>query len=180
MKRRWWRWWRWPRLPRRGASLPATNVLLRRRLGIRGELLLALVPTVVVLAVLAVVEAIGRQRVLFASLVASAFLIYLDPLHSVNRTRTLIVSQAIAACVGFVTDRLLGNGYAAAATAMVVTIVLLVLLDAMHPPAVVTSLIFALRIGAINDLALFGFALVLTATLVVLKWVAHWLLAHLD
>ncbi len=47
---------------------------VRRRLNLRGEFALALLPTATVLAVLALVEALSRQRLLFASLAASAFL----------------------------------------------------------------------------------------------------------
>jgi hypothetical protein len=60
----------------------------RRRLGWRGELALVALPTVTVLVVLALVEALARQRLLFASLASSAFLIYLDPTHPTNRVRT--------------------------------------------------------------------------------------------
>src|SRR5690606_10268960 len=38
---------------------------VRRRLGLRGELLLALLPTAMILAVLLLVETLSRQRLLF-------------------------------------------------------------------------------------------------------------------
>src|SRR6476659_1016402 len=58
--------------------LEGANRSLRRRLNLKGELLLALAPTVTVLGVLGLVEVLSQQRLLFASLSASAFLIYLD------------------------------------------------------------------------------------------------------
>lgn len=51
----------------------------RRHQSQRGELALALMPTASVLGVLVLVEIFSRQRLLFASLASSAFLIYLDP-----------------------------------------------------------------------------------------------------
>lgn len=56
----------------------------RRHLGIMDELLLVLMPTVTVLLVMALVEALSNQRLLFASPASSAFLIYLDPEHRAN------------------------------------------------------------------------------------------------
>ena len=108
----------------------------RRRLSLKGELALALMPTATVLAVLIMVEIFSRQRLLFASLASRAFLIYLDPQHSTNSVRTLALSQIGAAIVGFVAFLIFGEGYLAASAAMVVTITLMILADAMHPPAV--------------------------------------------
>jgi hypothetical protein len=59
--------------------LQGANRSLRRRLGLKGVFALALLPTLMVLSVLGLVETLGRQRLLFASLASSAFLIYLDP-----------------------------------------------------------------------------------------------------
>lgn len=64
--------------------IEGANRALRSRLDLKGELLLATAPTVTVLGVLALVEVLSRQRLLFASLAASAFLIYLDPQHGAN------------------------------------------------------------------------------------------------
>ena len=47
----------------------------RRRLGIEGEFALAVVPTLTGLCVFALVEVLSRQRLLFAYLASSAFLI---------------------------------------------------------------------------------------------------------
>jgi len=151
---------------------------LRRRLDLKGELVLALVPTLTVLGVLALVEVLTEQRLLFASLAASAFLIYLDPQHGTNSVRTLIVSQMMAATLGLLTYFFLGAGYLSAGTAMVTSIVLMILLNAVHPPAVATSISFALRTGNATNLLLFGLAVGMTAVLVLLERLALWLLAY--
>jgi len=150
---------------------------LRRRLDLKHEFLLALLPTLTILAVLGLVEALSRQRLLFASLASSAFLIYLDPQHGTNSVRTLVVSQMTAAALGFAAHSLLGDGYLSGGTAMVATIALMILLDAVHPPAVSTSLAFAFRAGQESSLILFGLAVAITALLVVLERAALWLLA---
>ncbi len=123
----------------------------RRRLTWRGELALGFLPTVTVLVVLGVVEVLSRQRLLFASLASSALLIYLDPQHGTNTPRTLFIAQLLAATVGLLTYLLCGPGYLAGGSAMLVTIVLMILLDVMHPPAVSTSLSFAFRAGNDNE-----------------------------
>jgi CBS-domain-containing membrane protein len=128
--------------------IQGANRSLRRRLTLKGEFALALAPTVIVLAVLALVEVLSRQRLLFASLASSAFLIYLDPEHGTNSVRTLLTSQLMAATIGFFTHLVFGSGYLSGGCAMVITIVLMILLDAVHPPAVSTSLNFALSTSA--------------------------------
>ncbi len=140
--------------------------------------MLALAPTLIILVVLALVEVLSRQRLLFASLASSAFLIYLDPQHGTNSIRTLITSQLMAATIGFFTYLIFGGGYVAAGTAMVITIVLMILLDAVHPPAVATSLSFALRAGNESNLVLFSLAVGITAMLVILERIALWILAR--
>lgn len=114
--------------PIEGAARPA-----RARLDVKGELLLALLPTLTVLAVLGLVEILSRQRLLFASLASSAFLIYLDPHHGTNTIRALVSSHVIAATAGLATYGLFGHGYLADAGAMLTTIVAMVLLDVVHP-----------------------------------------------
>lgn len=84
----------------------------------------------------------------------------------------------MAATIGLITHLLLGSGYLAGGSAMVVTIALMILLDAVHPPAVSTSLSFALRDGSESNLVLFGLAVGITALLVCLERLALWLLAH--
>jgi CBS-domain-containing membrane protein len=159
--------------PLKGADRP-----LRRRLSLKGEFALAVLPTVTVLAVLGLLEVLSRQRLLFASLASSAFLIYLDPRHGTNTVRTLILSQTLAAVAGLATYLLLGAGYPAAGSAMVITIALMILLDAVHPPAVSTSLTFAFRAGAEKDIVLFGLALGIVVVLVILQRVALWILVR--
>ena len=110
------------------------NRALREQLTLKDELILALIPTLVVLGVLAFVEALSRQRLLFASLASSAFLIYLDPRHNTNAARTLSVAHLLAAGLGFVAYLSLGPGCISGGVAMVATIVLMILLDMVHPP----------------------------------------------
>lgn len=158
--------------------IQGANRSLRRRLNLKGEFALALAPTTIILVVLALVEVLSRQRLLFASLASSAFLIYLDPQHGTNSVRTLIASQMMAASFGFLTYLVLGPGYWAAGCAIVLTITSMIFLDVVHPPAVATSLSFALRAGNENNLVLFGLAVGITATLVMLERFALWLLAR--
>ena len=151
---------------------------LRRRLDLRGELALALLPTLTILGVLGLVETFSRQRLLFASLASSAFLIYLDPQHGTNSARTLILAQMTAALVGFLAFTALGPGYTAAAVAMVATIVIMILLDAVHPPGVATALSFAFRAGPESNLVLFSLAVGMIAVLLLLERASLWLLAR--
>jgi CBS-domain-containing membrane protein len=130
------------------------------------------------LLVLGFVEVLSRQRLLFASLASSAFLIYLDPQHGTNSVRTLVLAHVGAALLGFSAYWLLGPGYLAGGSAMVLTIALMILLDAVHPPAVSTSLSFALRAGEESNLVIFGLAVGILAVLVVLEQGALWLLGH--
>jgi CBS-domain-containing membrane protein len=151
---------------------------IRRRLPLKGELMLAALPTATVLLVLGLVEVLSEQRLLFASLASSAFLIYLDPQHGMNSVRSLMVAQMGAALLGVGTFLLLGPGYDAAALAMVLTILLMILADAVHPPAVSTALSFALRAGDESNVLLFGLAVGITALLVLLERAALWMLAR--
>jgi CBS-domain-containing membrane protein len=142
-----------------------------RRGGLRGELLLALLPTATVLLVLAFVEALARQRLLFASLASSAFLIYLDPEHEMNRVRTLVLSQLAAAGIGWLCHAVLGAGYLSAGLSMLVVIGGMVAFRLMHPPAVSTALSFGLQSAGEQSLVLFITALAITAVLVALQQV---------
>ena len=151
---------------------------LRQRLGLRGELILAVLPTLTVLAVFAFVEVLSQQRLLFASLASSAFLIYLDPKHGMNSVRTLVIAHLTAAGLGFGTFMLLGPGYLASGAAMVGTVVLMIVFDAVHPPAVSTSLSFAFRAGSASNLLLFVLAIGITVALVGLEQVTLWLAAR--
>src|SRR6185437_14172827 len=68
---------------------PAPIRHVRERLGFWGELALAALPTITVLVMLAMVDALHEEQLLFASLASSAFLIYLDPEHGTNRVTAL-------------------------------------------------------------------------------------------
>ena len=151
---------------------------IRHKLGLKGEFALAAAPTATILLVMAFVEVLSRQRLLFASLASSAFLIYLDPQHGTNTVRTLILAQSMAAIIGWVIYSLLGSGFLSGGIAMVLTILLMIVLDAVHPPAVSTSLSFALRAGNENNLVLFGASVGMIAMLVGLERFALWLLAR--
>jgi hypothetical protein len=94
-----------------------TNRTIRKRLHLRGEVLL----------VLLMVEVLSEQRLLFASLLG------------------------VARCAD-------GPGYDAAALAMVLTILLMILSDAVHPRAVSTAPSFALRAGDESNVLLFALA----------------------
>lgn len=161
--------------PIKGASRP-----LRRRLNLKEEFVLALLPTVTVLIVFAFIEVFSRQRLLFASLASSAFLIYLDPQHGTNKAKTLVVSQIAAALIGLGMFYLLGPGYLSGGGAMVITIALMIIFDVMHPPAVSTSLGFAFRAGSESNFVLFGLAVLLIAILLVLEKTTLWMLAFYE
>lgn len=158
--------------------LQGANRSIRRRLNIQGELALVAAPTLIVLIVMFLVETLSQQRLLFASLASSAFLIYLDPLHGTNTVRTLVLAQMMAATIGFITYYVLGGGYLAGGLAMVIAIAFMIILDAMHPPAVSTSLSFALKAGNIDNLLLFALAVGITVTLVGLERYCLWVVAH--
>ncbi len=147
-----------------------------RRLGWKGEVALALLPTATILAVLAFVEALTRQHVLFASLAGSAFLIYLDPEHPTNRVRTLVAAHLGAAALGFGANAVLGASYLASAVALVATILYLITFDVVHPPAVATALSFAFRGELDSALSVFVLSLGITAGLVVIQLVSFRLL----
>ena len=84
----------------------------------------------------------------------------------------------MAAILGWIVYSLVGSGFLSSGIAMVLTIVLMIAFDAVHPPAVSTSLSFALRAGNENNLVLFGLAVAMTAALVGVERSALWLLAR--
>ena len=161
-------------------SLESSIRSWRRRLPVRGEIALVVMPTLTVIAMLVLLEAFSEQRLLFASLASSAFLIYLDPLHATNTVKTLSLSHLFAAGFGLLAFLAFGHGYLAGGIAMVATIVLMIVRDAFHPPAVSTSLIFAIRSGAESEVSLFVFALLVVVVLVLLQRSAIWLFRWLD
>ncbi len=91
--------------------------------------------------------------------------------------RTLVVAHLVAAGSGFLTYLAFGDGYVAGGSAMIITIVLALLLDVVHPPAIATSLTFAFRAGAEQTIVLFGLALGLIIVLVLLERITLRLLA---
>ena len=155
--------------------------LKQRRMSVRDALLLALLPIATVLPMIAVIEAFGRHHALCASLASSALLIYVDPRHAMNGVRALVLSQMTAAGVGWLMWLLLG-GFAAAAGAIPLAILLMILLQAVyppaavHPPAVSTALAFALHTDPSGGFVLFAIAVGITALLVVLQRAASWLI----
>jgi len=134
---------------------------------------------VTVLLVFAMVEEFTKQRLLFASLAGSAFLIYLDPQHTANQTKTLVIAQLLVAAVGFAAIKALGAGYVAAAVAMILTTLALVALDRVHPPAIATALAFAFKGGDDSNLVLFAIAVGMVVVLVVVERATLWGLARL-
>lgn len=158
--------------------IEGANRSWRGRFSLSDELKLAILPTAIVLLVFIFVEVLSHQRLLFASLASSAFLIYLDPEHGTNRIRTLIFSQMMAAGLGLVTYVLIGPHYYSAAVAMVSTIFLMIVLDVMHPPAVATALSFSFRAGDESNVVLFGLSVLITAILVVLARTMIWLIGR--
>ena len=147
----------------------------RQLFNLRTELARALLPTAIVLITLVFLDAFSNQHVLFTSLASSAFLIYLDPEHIMNRVRTLLIAQPLALLVGFAAQLLISSDYEAAALGMLVTILAMILLDAVHPPAVSTSLLFAFHDYSEQTLTLFGLALGMTVVLVALQQAVVWL-----
>lgn len=161
-----------PALPTPTPAAP----LSRPRLGLRREVLLALLPTITVLLLLWLLKALSNQQLLFASLASSCFLIYLDPSHSANSARTLLVSQLGAAGLGYVFHTWVGPGYLSAALALVSIITLMLATNTMHPPAVGTALNFAFRAGTgENNLLLFGLAVGLVLVLLAVQRVSAYL-----
>ena len=143
------------------------------------ELTLALLPTATMLLVLFVVEALAEQRLLFASLASSAFLIYADPGHVINRARTLLLAHGSAATIGVAVDFILGTGYMPAALSMTATILVTLSLRAVHPPAISTALSFAFRPGNADKWSIFMAALIIVSVLVVLQPLTARILARI-
>ena len=159
-----------------GPRLTGAGYAPRKRLSLRREFALALLPTATVLVVFGTLEVFTRQQLLFASLASSAVAIYLDPRHTTSAVRTLVLAQMGAATLGLAAYLLLGPGYWSGGLALMATIALMILANAVHPPAASTSLSFAYRAGDESNLVLFGLAVGLTAMLVVLQRVSRWLL----
>jgi hypothetical protein len=83
----------------------------RKRFTLKQELIMAVLQTITVLCVFLLVGAFSRQRLLFASLSSSAFLIYVDPEHGMSRVFTHTFSQMMAASLGLFSYLIFGPGY---------------------------------------------------------------------
>ena len=151
----------------------------RRQIGLRGELLLVVLPTATVLLMLWFLEMTAHRQVLFASLASSAFLIYLEPENRMNQVRTLVIAQSIAAAIGLASLAVSGPGYLAAGGALVAAILVMVVLDVVHPPAVGTALSFAFRPTQEDSIVLFELALMMIAGLAIMAAATARLYRHL-
>ncbi len=137
------------------------------------EFLLALLPTLTVLATFALVARYAEHRLLFASLASSAFSIYISPAHRMNRIRTLLIAQGGAALIAYGATVIFGPSYAVAGVCVVLVIALMVLLDVMHPPAVSTALSFGFTASKPSSLVIFAIALGMLILLVLLQRAMH-------
>jgi len=145
----------------------------RRRHGIAAERLLAVPPTLVVLVTVFAVDLLRHPHVLYASLAASAFLVYRDPGHRMNTVRVMVTAHVVGVLCGIGAALLLHPGYTAAAVAMLGTIVALV---ALHPPAVSTTLGFAFVASQDTAVGLFLLALTMLVALVLIQRASVWVL----
>ena len=145
-----------------------------------GELGLALPPTITVLGVIVLIEGLTHQRLLFASLASSAFLIYYDPAHRMNSVRVMASAQLLGCALGLLSTWILGAGYLAAGLAMTCTIILCVVLDIVHPPAISTALAFAFVEPKDRTVLLFLLALLFITALVVLQRLAVWTVRRIE
>jgi CBS-domain-containing membrane protein len=152
----------------------------RSRYSLKGELALAILPTLTIILVMLLVESFARQRLLFASLASSAFLIYHDPRNRMNSFYSLVVAQMGGATIGFLSSTVLGEGYWAAVTALFLTIIFIVSLDAMHPPAIATGLSFAFRTPGTQAFSLFLLAVGMVVVLAVLEQTLLWLARRVE
>ncbi|MGI8634808.1 MAG: HPP family protein [Segetibacter sp.] len=137
---------------------------------------MAVMPAVTVTAVLMLLQAFSKQQLLFSSLASSAFLIYLDPRLPANRIRTIIIAQTSAAVIGYLIYLIAGAGYLAASISMIISIAVMILADAMHPPAVSSALIFAFQVKKPDVLLLFFLAIILLILLVIFQRASLWLI----
>jgi hypothetical protein len=117
------------------------------RLGWRREVLLGLL------------KALSNHQLLFASLVSSCFLIYLDPIHPDNSVHILVINQLSAAVLSYWFRAWLESGYFNAALALVSVIAVMLAPNTMHLSAVGTGFSFMFQAGiGEGSLALFGLA----------------------
>jgi len=146
--------------------MPLPPIAFRPQRSLRANLALAVLPTTTVLVVFALVEHLSHQKLLFASLASSAFLIYLDPEHETSSVRTVVTAQTLAALAGLGAHVWGGGSPWAAGAAMIGIIFAMIGLRLMHPPAVSTALSFALSATSVRSVFLFGVCVLLVAGLV--------------
>ncbi len=140
-----------------------------RRGGLKGELALAALPTLTVMAVFFLVQVFTQQTFLFASLASSAFLIYKEPENGMNQVKTLVPAHLTAAVVGLGTFFVFGEGLLSGGVSMALTIALLVTLGIVHPPAVSSSLAFAFRAHQESEFVIFVLAVSMVAALFIIE-----------
>jgi CBS-domain-containing membrane protein len=150
------------------------------RYGLKTELALALMPTGIVILVLILLEAFSKQQLLFSSLASSAFLIYIDPRHPTNSIRTLMIAQLSACLIGYLIYLTAGAGYLGAAISMIFSIAVMIVANAMHPPAVSTALIFAFQYKEVNVVMMFFLAVLLLVILIILQRASIWIIKRGD
>lgn len=134
-----------------------------------GQLALAIPPTVTSLLVLFAIEELTRQRILYGSLVASAFLIYRDPRHPMNGLRPMALGHLAACAIGVGAGVAIGAGYLAGGVAVVLTAALLIGLGQLHPPAVTTALGFAFFVQEERSVRVFLVALLILTALILMQ-----------
>ena len=127
---------------------------------------------------IALIESLGQHHLLCASLASKRVSHLPGPEHQTNAVRTLIFSQMTAAGVGWTMWTLLGPGYAATGSSMALAIMLMILLDAVHSPAVSTAPAFAMHVDQSSGVTLFKLAVGITTVLVLLQRAVLWLLAR--
>ncbi len=152
----------------------------RRRRTIRNDLILAALPALTIVGALAFFDALVKQRLLFSSLAASAFLVWVEPRHPMNAVRTVLLSQLVAALDGALAFTLFGNGLAASGAATAMTAMAMIALDAVHPPAISTTFGFAMRAGRTPVGILFALVAVVTGLIIVLHQAAEFILNRID
>lgn len=145
-----------------------------------GELALAGPPTVTLLLALFFTNQLTRHPVLFTSLASSAFLIYQDPMHRKNSLSVMAIGQAAGAIAGICASLLLGQGYISVAVAVMLTIILLVPLNAVHAPGISSAMGFALLSPAYGLLAAFAVAVGIIIILAVFQQLASRTLVWLE
>ena len=152
----------------------------RFRYNLRSELILVALPTFTIMLVLLLVEKFTQQRILFASLASSAFLIYRDPHNQMNSIYSLLISQTGGSVFGLISYFIFGDGLWAASIAMIATILFIVSLNAIHPPAISTAISFGFRAPSSDVFSLFLLALIMVVVLLILEQAIMWTVSRIE